>query len=230
MNYNFKSLIYLDVQGEFTSRKARHCNSNWLFNYKSTLIDITKKTLIIIDSYKAENEIYDYYVDNNRKVIVIDDYNRINYGNVELIINPNSYFNLNTYKNQVCKNIYGGEKFIILSRHFAEHKFNSQSKELNQICISVGGSDYKSILPIILKELKEINNFKLIAVVGNKDQYNKLKLKFKDIDILYNLSSKSIYDLFNQSCLVISGCGQTLHELSSIRKKLLEYFMIKINT
>lgn len=220
LKQNFESILLLDIHGEYKIPKVQGVVvSNWLSNYKSILKEISKETLIIIDSYKAKKHVFNFLIKNDKKVIVIDDYNRIDYGDVKAIINPNPYFNINFYKNQICKNIYGGEEFIILSKYFREHTFNSIPKVLNQICISIGGSDYKSILPIIIEKLKVLNNIKLIYIVGNKKQSEELKYQFKDLEIYYNISSKSIFNLFNQSNLVISGCGQTLHELYFMGKK-----------
>ena len=192
---------------------------NWINDPKLVLSFINDKSILIIDSYLAKRHVYDFFVKKLIKTVVIDDYNRIDYGKVELILNPNPYFEKKTYKNQSISNIYGGKDFVILSSPFISRKENSHKLKLSQICILMGGSDYKNILPVILNQISLLDLKKVIVVLGNSNQLKKFKTSFKKFTFKHNLTSDEIYQVFENSKLVISGCGQTLHELSIMGKK-----------
>lgn len=214
--------IYVNIEGEYDFQNENYLISiNWINNPYLMLPLVDDNSLVIIDSYIAPRKVYDFFTKKSIKTIVIDDFNRIDYGNVELILNPNPYFHKKKYKNQTISNFYGGRDFIILSTPFInlkKTKINFKN-ELWQICICLGGSDYKNILPKVLSQITLLNINNILVIVGNEEQERALSIYFDQFTIKYNLSSEEIYEVFQNSKLVISGCGQTLHELSSIGKK-----------
>lgn len=216
------SSIYVNVEGEYDFQNENNITlNNWIDSPNLILPLVDENTFLIIDSYRATKKVYDFFTKKSINTIVIDDFNRMDYGNVQLILNPNPYFDKFLYENQTNTTIIGGEDHIILSTPFIESKkskIDSKSK-LNQICVCIGGSDYKNILPIVLNQISLTDFNDIIVITGNEQQMHKLKNQYDQFIFKYNLNSEEIYDVFQNSKLVISGCGQTLHELSSIGKK-----------
>lgn len=214
--------IFINVEGEYDFQNENNITLiNWIDSLNLIFPLVDENTLVIIDSYRATKKVYDLFTKKSIKTIVIDDFNRMDYGNVQLILNPNPYFDKITYDNQTTTTIIGGEDHIILSTPFIESKkskIDSKSK-LNQICVCIGGSDYKNILPIVLNQISLTEFNDIIVITGNEEQIHKLKNEYDQFKFKCNLNSEEIYDVFQNSKLVISGCGQTLHELSSIGKK-----------
>lgn len=215
-----KCIVFVYSKGNYEFEKNNEIHlKNWIDDPKLVLAFVNDKSILIIDSYIATRQVYDFFVKKLIKTVVIDDYNRIDYGKVELILNPNPYFEKKTYKNQSTPKIYGGKDFIILSSPFINKKDTNHKLKFSQISILIGGSDYKNILPVILNQISLLDLKKVIVVLGNSKQLKKLKITFEKFTFKHNLTSKEIYQVFENSKLVISGCGQTLHELSSMGKK-----------
>ncbi|WP_375560711.1 GNAT family N-acetyltransferase [Bernardetia sp. OM2101] len=183
---------------------------------------------ILVDSYLADEEIYRFLKTKFKKVIVIDDYNRINY-DADLIINPNVFFEQIDYSNQKAKCI-GGKKFVLLHSIFTslENKTQENDNTQNQnpqpvenILITLGGTDFRDLLPqLILICLNQ--NLKKIQVICPQDTQreeleNKFleKIKIKNLTILGKQSTQEMYNLYQKNDIIISACGQTLHELAS---------------
>ncbi|MBU78923.1 MAG: hypothetical protein CMD29_02220 [Flavobacteriales bacterium] len=215
-----KCILIIFSKGEYIFEKNDEIfEMNWIDDPKLVLPFINDKSILIIDSYIAKRQVYDFFVKKLTKTVVIDDYNRIDYGKVELILNPNPYFEKKTYKNQSISKIYGGKDFIILSSPFINKKDTNHKFKFSQISIFIGGSDYKNILPVILNQISLLDLKKVIVLLGNSKQLKKLKTTFLKFTFKHNLTSEEIYQVFDNSKLVISGCGQTLHELSIMGKK-----------
>ena len=105
-----------------------NCIKDKIFDREIKYIDWIKKIesinpseknhIILIDSYLADEKIYSLLKSRFKKVIALDDYNRIVY-DVNLIINPNVCYNNIDYSNQKTK-IKGGKSYVILRKEFRE--------------------------------------------------------------------------------------------------------------
>lgn len=186
---------------------------NWLTEIRH-IIKANEYDAVIIDSYLADEMIYSFLQSKIKIVIAIDDYNRIKYSGT-IIINPNVFFDKINYANQTAKCI-GGKDFVILRREFRQLNFTTLNENrIEEILITIGGSDFRKILPI-LTELCLETDIPLITVLA-PDGF-KINDLNKRVNILPEQSSASICQLMQRADLVISACGQTLHELASLGK------------
>jgi len=201
-NYDLKVLngIFLDWQN----------TPNLVQEYAS------EYTTVLIDSYLAPKEYYSFLSKNFTEVIVIDDYNRISY-DANVLINPNVSAPEIDYSNQTAQ-IYGGKDFVILRKVFRDtiHQQAPKSK-IENILITIGGSDFRNILPNLIR-LTSKHQAKTSVISGNIDLQQTLQNQFPQARILGLLSANEMFYEFQKADLVISACGQTLHELASIGK------------
>ena len=193
----------------------RHVKLNWKEEVDA-ISPRSESDILIVDSYLASNEILSKLYNKFYSLFIIDDYNRIEYP-AEYIINPNVFFDSIDYSNQSGKCV-GGKDFVILRKEFRTSKsfFSESSLKLN-ILVSVGGSDYRNLLQKIVITLDEVSNIEFEVVVI--DPEGKLDIKSEqELNYFKTQTSIEMVGHMQKADLVISACGQTLHELASLAK------------
>lgn len=182
---------------------------DWLDLQPSFFID--KYSVLIIDSYIVSESWLSGFKDKNIIVVHIDDYNRITYP-VNLILNPNVYGNSIDYKNQIAKCI-GGPDYLILREPFRYGEVKSNYKGTPRLLITMGGSDYRNLLPRLIDWAIGLNLFK-ISVIAPEG----LEFSSKGVRVLPLLDANLMANEIINSEVIISACGQTLHEIASINR------------
>jgi spore coat polysaccharide biosynthesis predicted glycosyltransferase SpsG len=186
---------------------------NWLINHTNES-DISHQNIAIIDSYLANNKNINNLKSKYKiyKTIVIDDYNRINY-NADYLINPNVYFSEIDYSNQSAKCI-GGKQYVILRSAFRNAPQKKIKKNVSSILVSLGGSDFRNLLPPFLTLASKFNSICWQIIDPENKKYDLIPSNCKMHQVV---SPEMMLDLIINSDIVISGCGQTLHELSVLK-------------
>ena len=204
---------------------------NLLEKRKSMLVDwknldflrnfLNKTDYIIIDSYLATLEVYDFCSKNTVKCLYIDDTNRMNYPK-GIILNPSLLGNVkyNT-KNEVLQ----GKDYIILRKEFTEDKIAHFEKEID-VLITLGGTDIRDLIPKLLDILSSINNKLKIVVVTGKISENIKKLKTNYIEIFSNIEALEMRNLILKSKFIICGCGQSIYEMLALKATFLPILIV----
>ena len=186
-----------------------YINTDWK-NIEFLKDFLKKDDYIVIDSYLANLEIYNFISNNTKKCMYIDDNNRIKYPK-GVILNPVLYEDL---EYETTNPILRGKDYIIVRKEFLEY---IQSLEKNiDILITLGGTDIRNLTPELIKILQEINPNLNIAIVIGKAFHNKEEietLKTDKINLFYNISATEMRNLILKSKFVICGCGQSIHEM-----------------
>ena len=184
-------------------------NIDWI-NIKPDFF-VDKYKIIIIDSYLVTKS-WLLRLKNKHTIIVhIDDYNRIVYP-VDLIVNPNVFLESLDYSNQTTKYI-GGPDYLILRKPFRLKKEKSIYDGKPRLLITLGGSDYRNLLPKLINWSTELNLFK-ISIIAPEGK----EISSKGIRVLPLLDANSMANEITNSEVIISACGQTLHEIASINR------------
>ena len=159
---------------------------------------LNKTDYIIIDSYLATLEVYDFCSKNTARCLYVDDTNRVNYPK-GIILNPSLSGNIkyNT-KNEVLQ----GKDYIILRKEFTEDKIAHFEKEID-VLITLGGTDIRDLIPKLLDILSSINNKLKIVVVTGKISENIKKLKTNYIEIFSNIEALEMRNLILKSKFII---------------------------
>lgn len=189
-------------------------NTNWFSNFE-LLKNLKDYNAIIIDSYLCPEFIYTKIYNENSNLIVLDDYNRISYS-ASVIVNPNVYFKENDYLNQKSL-VVGGKDYVILRKKFRENSFIHDKKfSPGRILVTLGGSDYRNLFSKLLPLSLYFPNVRFI--IPEKETYNKLKIKYPTSNLLGQLDENNFWKELSNAEIVISACGQTLHECASMNK------------
>lgn len=209
-------VVYGNNINEILEEKE-YINTDWK-NIEFLKNFLQKDDYIIIDSYLANLEIYNFISNNTKKCMYIDDNNRIKYPK-GVILNPVLYEDL---EYETTNQILRGKDYIIVRKEFLKC---TQPLEKNiDILITLGGTDIRNLTPELIKILQKINpNFKIAIVIGkafdNKKEIETLKTD--KISLFYNISAIEMRNLILRSKFVICGCGQSINEMLILKANFL---------
>jgi spore coat polysaccharide biosynthesis predicted glycosyltransferase SpsG len=201
--------MYVYNRGNINSRSKGFFYEDWKkFNPKNY---VNKNDLIIVDSYLVDS-LWLNKIEGT--VVCLDDYNRIIYP-VDLVINPNIFGSDIDYSNQKAK-VVGGKKYVILRSPFRAGMVDFINKIKPTLLITLGGSDYRNLNEKLIKICSNIKmyNIRVIAPSG-------LKNSFKEIVEIPYVNDEEMADEIINSDVIISACGQTLHEIASVNRPVI---------
>lgn len=202
---------FVVYENEYTINDPNIESLNWLIS-TDTVYPISTNAIAIIDSYLADEHLYSQLAERFDKVIAIDDYNRIKYP-VDVVINPNVFFDDIDYSNQTAICI-GGKDYVILRPEFTHFKTSvSDNENLQNILITIGGSDFRNLLPKLISSCVQYKNVNITVI----DPENKVGIH-QHIKVLPAQSAAEMVHEMQKADIVISACGQTLHELAALQK------------
>lgn len=167
----------------------------------------------IVDSYLADESLYEIISNKAKNCVFIDDNARLNYPK-GIIVNP-SLYPLNLYNlNKDNNNYLVGSNYIILRKPFINAKREIVNKEVKQVLITMGGTDIRNLTPVILKQLhnKYINiTFNVVSCKGftNLSEFSNTR----NINLYNNIDAEEMKNLMLQSDIAITAAGQTIYEL-----------------
>lgn len=164
----------------------------------------------VIDSYLAGADTYREAASLGCPVLAIDDFHRIDYP-ADWIVNPNPYFA--AAKDDRWR---GGAAYVLLReeiRNGAERRPTGEAVE--RVAITPGGTDPHRILPTLLEMLRDWPG-ELEVLAGTEERRRELAGAFPACGRTFHgaLSAGEVRSCFLGCDLVVSGCGQTLHELA----------------
>ncbi|UCB56935.1 MAG: UDP-2,4-diacetamido-2,4,6-trideoxy-beta-L-altropyranose hydrolase [Candidatus Omnitrophota bacterium] len=172
---------------------------NWLKEEKKLLSLAKDKDIVIIDSYLAPKALYEKLSSllNGGILVMIDDNKRINYPQ-GVVINPSIYAERLNYPQKEGLHYLLGKDYIILRREFRNIHKKKINKQLKNVLIALGGSNYSELSRRIIGYLKDKFDFNFYAVEPKKNM----------------LSARAMIKLMRGTDTCISGGGQTTYELA----------------
>ena len=207
------SEIYVHSDGEYPKNNLiKPCQ--WRTELNRLTDMIPDSSSILVDSYLAQNDLYEILSEKYKFVSVLDDYNRIEYP-VSLIINP-GVKQLN-YNNQTAK-VVGGNEYIILRDEIIQHKRKSNYDEYENLLITFGGSNAISTYENLMPLLSGLSKMRINIITGNINISIILSKKydFPNINWYGQANASEMAALMFRSDLCVCSGGQTLHELAYI--------------
>ena len=186
---------------------------NWQAQKKLERI-LSDARIVLVDSYNVNSDQFEFISEHIDKLIVIDDYRRLDDFKADLVVNPNVYGHKIEYNN----NSIGGSDYVILRESFRKNDSTKEvSNELNRILVTLGGSDYRNLIPKLIKSFSEFNY--TYEVVCASDEYaHEISNQFNAKNVVLHgyLNASQMKNLMKGCDLAISACGQTLHELARV--------------
>lgn len=192
---------------------------DWRANLPKVLASTSSYDAVLVDSYLATESELARLREAFKLCAVIDDYQRMAYP-VHLVINPNVHGNKLDTTAQTGQWI-GGPKYIILREAFRKRVKNKvRTGELKRVAVTVGGSDYRSLLRPLTKWMAQAG-LEVKALCGNAERAAAVQAAFgknSGVEALGLLDAKAMYNAFDWADVVITAAGQTTHELASMGK------------
>jgi UDP-2,4-diacetamido-2,4,6-trideoxy-beta-L-altropyranose hydrolase len=206
----FKSdVLYINWQGATQELDA-----------KQSIKVIPENTdLLIVDSYALDCEWHKRLRRYTQKIMIIDDLANREF-DCDILVNQNAGARKEDYTNKVPNNceLLLGCDFALLRPEFAKLrkislKKRTNTREVQNIMISMGGSDVNNITYEVLRQLDDNFNFNVVVVLGGKSFHNKMiqnYAKGKNIKVVIDATNMS--ELMFEADLAIGAGGSTSWE------------------
>ncbi|MFY9159880.1 GNAT family N-acetyltransferase [Aquirufa ecclesiirivi] len=215
---NITCLLFVHFQGKIIDFQGQYESKNWHSDI-DFLMQYSQDCPILIDSYLVSDEVLLTIRGYFNQVIMLDDYNRVNY-DADTIINPNVYFDKINYSNQKAK-CYGGSEYVILRDEIIQKGKSKLVTATNQIAVMLGGSISEELLTKVCNSLLSFNEYNIVIICPSPIQREKFSKQYHLFKWQGLQNAIEICKLYLESYLVISGCGQTLHELAYLGKNVI---------
>lgn len=189
-------------------------NEDWQ-NEKYLIENIENDIYVIIDSYLLEENLYTLISSRAKKMLCIDDYNRLEYKNC-VVVNPSLYTDDLEYKLYSDVNYLLGKDYIILRNPFRIKNRKQINVIAKNVLVIMGGSDVKNVTPRIIEEVcnfYEDVNFEIVIGSTFKYKENLISIAQNNVKFHFNLHTEEIKDLMLNSDIAITAAGQTIYEL-----------------
>ena len=209
-NISVEFIVYGDI-AEVEFLKGRNIiNENWI-STEYLRNSISSEDYAIVDSYKAETEIYEIISKTSKKAVFIDDVGRIEYPK-GIIVNPSLEAIDIDYSKSINSSVLTGPDYVILRTRFIGAKRESRLNGVKRVLIIMGGTDIRKLtLNLISNICKKRLDIKFDIVVNSKNLglYN----DYNNINIYMNIDAVKMMQLMLTADLAITAAGQTIYEL-----------------
>ena len=211
---NVEFIIFGDEKKIGLLKKRNFTFVNW-YNKNILYKCISKNDYVIVDSYKANIEIYEIISNISKRALYIDDVGRLNYPK-GIVLNPTLDASNIIYPKSKSVTYLLGPNYIILRPPFINVRRDNIKRKIQSSLIVMGGTDVRNLLPGITAQICKIYpdiNFKII--IGNKSNDLKKILNngIYNVEIYNNLTGDEVKQLMLESDFAITAAGQTVYEL-----------------
>ena len=189
-------------------------NDNWLV--KDYLLNsVSSHDYVIVDSYKANKEIYDIISQKSKKAVFIDDIGRIEYPK-GIIVNPSLDFSHIDYSHTPNVIVLSGPEYVILRQQFRSVKSENIRNEVKKVLIMMGGTDIRGLTPLIIGNIcRNMSDTEFDIVIGSieMEHIQPQVYEINNITFHNNINANEMMKLMVGSDLAITAAGQTIYEL-----------------
>lgn len=191
---------------------------DWVKDNKRLFDTISGADIVVVDSYLAGAEIYHRISQSVKSALFIDDNQRIDYP-AGTILNGSVRAEELDYPKQDDTAYLLGSRYMPLRKNF----WNAPEKEIKEniesIMVIIGGSDYRNIVPEILKRLREhFFDIRKNVIIGAG--FTNIESVRREADentyLIYHPAAEKMRDMMARSDIAISAGGQTVYELARL--------------
>ncbi len=168
-------------------------------------------SIIIVDKYGLNEDYYKTLKKSYKKVVCLDDNNELDFYFSDIVINQNIYAEELIYNCSSNTKLLLGPKYVLLRDEFINlHPINI-NKRVENILITVGGSDDNNITERIINELK--NEYYILHVIIGNAFINEESLRRYESDNIIFYKNPEMSEVMKKCDMAISGYGSTIYEL-----------------
>jgi spore coat polysaccharide biosynthesis predicted glycosyltransferase SpsG/L-amino acid N-acyltransferase YncA len=189
-------------------------NENWL-DKEYLINNLSPDDFVIVDSYKANKELYEIISKKSIRALFIDDIGRLVYPD-GIIVNPSLDSSHIDYSHSSNSILLSGPEYVILREQFRGFKRENISKEVRRVLIMMGGTDIRGLTPLIMDNICRNMLYIEFDIVTGSEGMEKIKSQiFKTNNITFHnsLDAAQMMELMMSSDLAITAAGQTIYEL-----------------
>ncbi len=214
ISLHYKDDCNINFQGDLKARfKEELASLNWKYLAKDYTPSLTTNNIAILDSYTITQSVLDCIRTRHHATVFIDDFNRHDFSNIDLVINFRFAYNVDDY--HVNRGCFGLEYFpadldMIKMREDALENTVPLAGPINSILLYPGGLSNLSVQAIINGIDAHLSKITILVLSGLNNQVTGLlseRNKVKIIDI-----SDSIAKVIHQSDVVICSGGLFKYE------------------
>lgn len=214
---NFEFKVFMDADDsaqKVIGHKKYIVFENWL-DYDCIIKLVNSQDIVLLDSYYYDIDFLERVKNICEEVIIIDDNIRLDYHDV-CIINPNYFSEYLKYPKQNGNKYYLGKDYTLLKRNFIPPDCKKINEKVENILITMGGSDVLQLTHRIIEYLHSFNNEAELQIVVTSAFKNldKIEEKINDRDKLWmDIDGKQMASLMRNADFAISSAGGTSNEL-----------------
>ena len=193
---------------------------NWLKD-KNKLFQIIKgSSIVIVDSYLADERFYKKVSHAVEIPVYIDDNKRIDYPK-GIVVNGTIYAKELDYPKKEGITYLLGSQYIPIRREFWDVCEKEIKSDVESVIVTFGGDDARDMTPRILKFLnEEYPDLMKKVIIGKSFSSRNIKkietLKCKKVSLIYRPDAEKMKKAMLESDIAITAGGQTLYELARI--------------
>jgi UDP-2,4-diacetamido-2,4,6-trideoxy-beta-L-altropyranose hydrolase len=213
---NIEAMLYLDTEGEQNTiiQDENIVITQWLKSgAESTMA--TAEDVVVVDSYHIDAPRIKRLNQIAKKVVVIDDNNRLDYED-SIVVNPNYYGEYLAYPPGKNNQYHVGKDYTLLREAFVSPRCRSAKPEVDEILISFGGTDINNMTEKVIKAVKkETPEVKLNVVATNAYlQLTEIRSALSPQDsLVLDATSNQMASLMHRVDFAITSAGGTSNEL-----------------
>lgn len=208
-------IINGDKGAEHFLAGLKYENFNWL-DYPEVLFAKTgNPDLIIVDSYKTDENFYKELYPRTKILAAIDDNVRLNYKAHAVINGTIGSENFNYIKNNETEYLLGA-RYIPLRKDFRDVKERIINPEIKNVLITLGGQDIRSLTRPVLDYFIEHAPYLNYYVVA-KESFNIDFKKYTSrgyVEFIFDADALKMKELMHKCDVAVSAAGQTIYELA----------------
>lgn len=190
---------------------------NWQQDFKALQPLLKDADAILVDSYLAPLDVYEYIHSLVSCCVYLDDYNRLDYPS-GIIVNGTVGAELLPYSNKPGTLYLLGKKYVLLRDAFKDiPEKRIISNVVNSVLVTFGGTDPLNMTTKVLKVLREkysLWNKKIVLGASFRDKENIRSLADSNTEFYCNIGAEKMKELMLNVDVAISAAGQTINELA----------------
>lgn len=176
---------------------------------------VGRKDLVVVDSYNVSLDRLKSIADNCARMIVVDDNDRLEYSNME-ILNPNYYGEFMDYPQNRGNRYYLGRDYILLREAFRPPDNRTAAETVENVLVTMGGTDAKGETERCIRMIKAIDPGVTLHVVITSAYRNGESIvnALSDNDRLYkDQTPQQMSELMRMVDFAVASAGGTSNEL-----------------